>query len=160
MKESIKLFLKIFVISSIIFIPLEFIYYYVQDTYGIEASYYISWFTQDITFFIFGMISFVICLNFYKLLKAKEEISMIGFLLKPEEMTENSKLIYYASLFSGIGWSIYLIILSMFLDVIPNSINKRILEMIGDIFLFVSIFFAITILFTFNRWLKRLRKYV
>jgi hypothetical protein len=160
MKESIKLFLKIFVISSIIFIPLEFIYYYVQDTYGIETSYYISWLAEDIIFFIFGTISFVICLNFYKLLKAKEEISMIGFLLKPEEMTENSKLIYYASLFSGIGWSIYLIILSMFLDVIPNSINKRILEMIGDIFLFVSIFFAITILFTFNRWLKRLRKYV
>jgi len=160
MKESIKLFLKIFVISSIIFIPLEFIYYYVQDTYGIEASYYICWLTEDITFFVLGTISFVICLNFYKLLKAKEEISMIGFLLKPEEMTENSKLIYYASLFSGIGWSIYLIILSMFLDVIPNSINKRILEMIGDIFLFVSIFFAITILFTFNRWLKRLRKYV
>lgn len=160
MKESIKLFLKIFVISSIIFIPLEFIYYYVQDTYGIEASYYICWLAEDITFFVLGTISFVICLNFYKLLKAKEEISMIGFLLKPEEMTENSKLIYYASLFSGIGWSIYLIILSMFLDVIPNSINKRILEMIGDIFLFVSIFFAITILFTFNRWLKRLRKYV
>ncbi len=128
--------------------------------YGVEASIYTSFLIQDMIFFILGVITFATCLNFYKFLRAKEQISMTGFLLKPEEMTENSKLIYYSSLLGVVGWSIYLIAISMFFDIIPNSISKRILEIIGDSFLFVSIFFAITILFTFNRWLKRLRKYV
>jgi hypothetical protein len=161
MKENIKLFLKVLVFSLIIFLPFEFfLYYYIQNLYGVKTSYYVGFLAQNIIFFILGTISFVICLNFYKLLRTKKEISMVGFLLKPEEMTENSKLIYHASLLGVIGWSIYLIALIMFLDLIPNSVNKRTLEMIADIYLFASIFFAITILFTFNRWLKRLKKYV
>jgi hypothetical protein len=103
---------------------------------------------------------FVVCFNFYKILKTKEEISMIGFFLKPEEMTEDSKLLYYASLLGFIGWTIYSISLNLYFDIIPNSISKRTIEIVGDSFLFVSIFFVIAILFTFNGWLKRLRKYV
>lgn len=160
MKEATKLFLKTFAISLIFFIPLEFLYFYTQDVYGIEASHFVGWIAQDITFSIFGSIGFAICLNFYRLLRVKKEISMVTFLLKPEEMTENSKLVLYASLIGTIGWSCYLIATLMLFDVIPPIINKRISEIFGDAFLFVSIFFAITSIFVFNRWLKRLRKYV
>jgi hypothetical protein len=160
MKKSTRSLLKIFAISLAIFLPLEFVYYYIQDVYGFEFSYLISFLEQDILFSLLATIIFVVCFNFYKILKTKEEISMVGFFLKPEEMTEDSKLLYYASLLGFIGWTIYSISLNLYFDIIPNSISKRTIEIVGDSFLFVSIFFVIAILFTFNGWLKRLRKYV
>jgi hypothetical protein len=38
MKKSTKSLLKIFAISLAIFLPLEFVYYYIQDVYGFEVA--------------------------------------------------------------------------------------------------------------------------
>lgn len=160
MEETKKSFLKIFVISLLFFIPLEFLYYYVQDVYGVEASSFVGLISIDIVFCSLGLVISVISLNFFRLIKTKEEISIATFLLKPKEMTENCKLIWYASLMSIVGWIAYGISLLALFDLIPPLINKRISEMFGDAFLFVSIFFTLTSVFVFDRWSKVLKKYV
>ncbi|MEM5800451.1 MAG: hypothetical protein QXD54_02625 [Candidatus Aenigmatarchaeota archaeon] len=160
MKESTKMFLKIFIISLIIFLPFEYFYYYIQDNYGMEKSYYFSIISQNLTFSFFGCIGFFVSLNLYRILKTKEEISMVTFLLKSSEMTEECKVLFYISVICVICWSVYTLCLPITLGIIPPLVSKRISEMIGDGFLFSSILFSLAAIFMFNRWLKRVKKYV
>ncbi|MEM5834465.1 MAG: hypothetical protein QXQ69_01290 [Candidatus Aenigmatarchaeota archaeon] len=160
MKESSKLFFKIFIVSLIIFLPFEYAYYYIEDNHGIEGSYYFSIIFQNLIFSLLGCIGFFISLNLYRLLKTKEEISMVTFLLKSEEMTEDCKVMFYVSVICVICWLLYTLCIPIAIGIIPPVGNKRINEMIGDSFLFSSILFSLATIFVFSRWLGRVKKYV
>lgn len=149
--EKDRLFLKVLIISSAIFLfPISGYFF----TPPIHPSLIIS-----VIYLPLGIIAAFISSGLFRQLRTKKEISMVNFLFEIKKFNEEIKVIYFSSLIFFVCWLYWGLSLWLFFEADIPEIIKTILWYTGDIWIFSSLIFAISFIFVTYRWVRRFMKY-